>query len=208
MHVTLKYTLCVNIKVYLALIINVFLNMKTFLVLLVFLAITIATSEADSLKGDTGYRLKFDESMSPKEVFDKIDIHDGNGLNFTAHIKFEEGDYTLEENSKKLLNMIGSVLVDVEQLVRDELDKSIFISIRAHTDSRGSDSDNLRLSRDRARTVANYLKNHFRLSLAKMETIGLGERQPKYSNKDAWGRAQNRRVEIVMTVKNVIEFSM
>lgn len=167
-----------------------------------------SSAGAESLKGGGGYRLNFEDSMSPREIFDKIEVYDNDGLNFTAHIKFEEGEYELAENSEKLLNKIGAVLVDVEALVHDELGKSVFISIRAHTDSVGSWSDNLRLSRDRARRVANYLKNNFKISLSKMETIGMGEGYPKYSNKDKWGRAQNRRVEIVLTVRNIIKFSM
>lgn len=69
------------------------------------------------------------------------------------------------------------------------------VTIDGHTDSFGSDSYNVGLSRRRADSVAAYLKQHG-LNARSFETHGYGESQPIASNATPSGRAQNRRVEI------------
>jgi outer membrane protein OmpA-like peptidoglycan-associated protein len=66
-----------------------------------------------------------------------------------------------------------------------------------HTDSRGSDSYNMTLSKRRAETVAAWLKNHNFLKPEWIKTVGVGMKEPVASNANEEGRAQNRRVEIV-----------
>jgi len=72
------------------------------------------------------------------------------------------------------------------------------IDVMGHTDSTGSDSYNLDLSRRRAESVANYLVSRG-VTRARLETIGYGEQYPVADNTTEVGRAQNRRVEIRIT---------
>jgi len=72
------------------------------------------------------------------------------------------------------------------------------IDVMGHTDSTGSESYNLDLSRRRADSVANYLVSRG-VSRARIETIGYGEQYPIADNSTPEGRAQNRRVEIRIT---------
>ncbi len=72
------------------------------------------------------------------------------------------------------------------------------IDVMGHTDSTGSDSYNLDLSKRRADAVANYLVMRG-VSRARIETIGYGERYPVADNTTESGRARNRRVEIKIT---------
>ncbi|MEO9683242.1 MAG: OmpA family protein [Tateyamaria sp.] len=66
--------------------------------------------------------------------------------------------------------------------------------IVGHTDSRASDAYNLRLSLNRANSVAAVAQE----SGARIADVrGLGERVPTASNKTAHGQAKNRRVEII-----------
>ena len=66
--------------------------------------------------------------------------------------------------------------------------------ITGHTDSRASDQYNMRLSRNRANSVAAIAQK----SGAKVSEVrGYGERQPVASNTSAEGMAKNRRVEII-----------
>jgi outer membrane protein OmpA-like peptidoglycan-associated protein len=67
-------------------------------------------------------------------------------------------------------------------------------AIYGHTDSRASDSYNLRLSDRRAAAVADVARS---VGAAVEREIGFGESQPRASNSTAEGMAQNRRVEIV-----------
>lgn len=72
------------------------------------------------------------------------------------------------------------------------------IQIQGHTDDKGSDNYNQGLSERRAKTVADYLiANNIKRS--RVSTIGFGESAPKYSNESDSGRAQNRRVEFLIT---------
>lgn len=72
------------------------------------------------------------------------------------------------------------------------------VDVMGHTDSTGSESYNLDLSRRRAEAVANYLVSRG-VSRARLETVGYGEQYPIADNTTAEGRAQNRRVEIRIT---------
>ncbi|MEP1765425.1 MAG: OmpA family protein [Sulfitobacter sp.] len=66
--------------------------------------------------------------------------------------------------------------------------------ITGHTDSRASDAYNMRLSLNRANSVAKVAQ----ASGARIADVrGYGERQPAASNGTASGMAKNRRVEII-----------
>lgn len=69
------------------------------------------------------------------------------------------------------------------------------INIVGHTDSRGSESYNQKLSVQRANSVASYLAAQG-LNRGVMNVAGRGESQPVASNKTKAGRAANRRVNI------------
>lgn len=72
------------------------------------------------------------------------------------------------------------------------------LEIQGHTDNTGTDKYNQALSERRASTVANYLTSHG-IALERVSTKGFGESTPKYSNDTEAGRAQNRRVEFLIT---------
>ena len=71
------------------------------------------------------------------------------------------------------------------------------ILIEGHTDNTGSASYNQTLSQRRADSVAGVLMNNG-VPLTRLRTLGRGEDEPVASNLSATGRAQNRRVEIVI----------
>src|SRR5690606_4729194 len=72
------------------------------------------------------------------------------------------------------------------------------VDVMGHTDSTGSESYNLDLSRRRAESVATYLTSRG-VSRARLATIGYGEQYPRADNATEQGRALNRRVEIRIT---------
>nr|WP_227625891.1 OmpA family protein [Geofilum rubicundum] len=72
------------------------------------------------------------------------------------------------------------------------------IEVQGHTDSSGSDTYNQDLSERRANAVTSYLVNRG-VSSSRLTTVGYGETSPKYSNDTEEGRAQNRRVEFIIT---------
>lgn len=72
------------------------------------------------------------------------------------------------------------------------------IEIIGHTDSKGSDDYNQSLSERRANAVVNYLRSNS-INSTRLTGIGKGETDPIASNDTDDGRAQNRRVEFVIT---------
>ena len=72
------------------------------------------------------------------------------------------------------------------------------VNVVGHTDNVGSASYNQDLSERRARAVAAILMNNG-VDSSRLRTLGAGESRPIASNLSAEGRAQNRRVEIIIT---------
>ncbi|CAN5906573.1 OmpA family protein [soil metagenome] len=72
------------------------------------------------------------------------------------------------------------------------------IDVVGHADSSGADDYNQALSERRASSVANYLVGAGRVLPARIFVAGEGERQPVATNNTPEGRAQNRRVEIIL----------
>jgi outer membrane protein OmpA-like peptidoglycan-associated protein len=72
------------------------------------------------------------------------------------------------------------------------------IEIQGHTDSKGSEAYNQDLSVKRTRTVSYYLIDKG-ITSDRLTVKGFGESLPKYENDTENGRAQNRRVEFLIT---------
>lgn len=69
--------------------------------------------------------------------------------------------------------------------------------IEGHTDSQGSDASNLELSQRRAETVRQFFAAHG-VPSDRFSATGVGEGRPVADNSTPEGRANNRRVEIVI----------
>lgn len=72
------------------------------------------------------------------------------------------------------------------------------IEVQGHTDSKGSESYNRNLSVERASAASNYLRGNG-ITTNRISIKGFGESTPKYNNDSETGRAQNRRVEFLIT---------
>jgi outer membrane protein OmpA-like peptidoglycan-associated protein len=75
------------------------------------------------------------------------------------------------------------------------------ILIVGHTDNTGSDSHNMDLSVRRAESVKSYIASN-NVSPSRLTTSGKGESEPIADNTTVEGRAQNRRVEIVIVAND------
>ena len=73
-----------------------------------------------------------------------------------------------------------------------------FAVIEGYSDNTGSEDYNLRLSRLRAESVANYLKNQFNIADDRLVVVWYGPANPTARNDSRQGRALNRRVEIAI----------
>lgn len=75
--------------------------------------------------------------------------------------------------------------------------RNLTVIITGHTDNTGDEKLNQKLSRDRARAVAEYLMSH-RIATRRITHQGMGSSSPIFSNDTETGRRRNRRVEILI----------
>jgi outer membrane protein OmpA-like peptidoglycan-associated protein len=79
--------------------------------------------------------------------------------------------------------------------------KNALVSINGHTDGKGNDSSNQKLSERRAESIKRYLVDHFALASENLVTIGYGKQKLKDAAHPM--AAENRRVEVVNLVTQV-----
>jgi outer membrane protein OmpA-like peptidoglycan-associated protein len=75
----------------------------------------------------------------------------------------------------------------------------VTVSVDGYTDSIGTEEYNQRLSVRRANAVKEYLEKQG-VAASRMTARGFGESNPVATNETAEGRAQNRRVELIVMV--------
>ena len=75
--------------------------------------------------------------------------------------------------------------------------RNVYLEIQGHTDASGDAAHNEQLGQARAEAVRRYLSRQG-IALNRMSTISYGEDSPVASNETPEGRAQNRRVAIIV----------
>ncbi len=102
---------------------------------------------------------------------------------------FDTNKATIKKVSFELLNQVAQAMAD---------NPTIQVRIEGHTDSQGNDAFNLKLSQRRAESVRTYLVKKG-VADDRMVPQGYGETIPIADNRTSAGRAENRRVEFVIT---------
>jgi OOP family OmpA-OmpF porin len=118
-------------------------------------------------------------------VFQHIQVTQ-HGVRF--HVEFDLDRATLRPSATATLD-------EVVQFLSQSNNRSLRYEVGGHTDSRGSDRHNDRLSQSRSESVRVYLIAHG-VDAARLTAHGYGERQPIESNRTEAGRQANRRVEL------------
>jgi outer membrane protein OmpA-like peptidoglycan-associated protein len=116
-------------------------------------------------------------------------VGEGIVIEFKSNILFGFDNYALTSDAKENLGKLTAILNQYPDTN---------IEIRGHTDNKGTDNYNQKLSERRANAVSSYLKNQ-NVASSRLSTIGFGASQPKVSNDTEANRAQNRRVEFAIT---------
>ncbi len=101
-----------------------------------------------------------------------------------------------DTNKASIKPVSFALLDDVASALKDHA--TLNVDIEGHTDSVGNDKKNLKLSQKRAESVKKYLVGRG-VAADRMVPRGYGENVPITDNRTAAGRAQNRRVEFVIT---------
>ena len=103
------------------------------------------------------------------------------------NVYFETNSANLLPESEATLNEVGGVLEKFVELK---------VEVQGHTDTRGSNAYNMKLSQARAESVRRYLLGHFHLRDENVTAKGYGETQPETREKNDEERLRNRRVVI------------
>ena len=85
------------------------------------------------------------------------------------NIYYDYNDSSIQPEAAAELNKLTGVLVD---------NPSIILEVGSHTDSRGGDESNLKLSQERAEAVVDHIIKKGRISPTRLKAQGYGETQP------------------------------
>jgi len=119
----------------------------------------------------------------------------GEGIQLVLNenaVRFDTNKSTLTAAAKTNLDKLVSVFTEYP-----DTDITIF----GYTDSTGPADYNLKLSKERAASVKDYLVSRG-ISSARFNVTGLGIADPIATNDTAEGRTQNRRVEFAITAND------
>jgi outer membrane protein OmpA-like peptidoglycan-associated protein len=139
-------------------------------------------------------------------------IQDGKEQIFISNLKVAEGGVDLRRklisegkvSTNGILFDVGSaniqpqsmgIILQISQVLKQET--AMKLNIVGHTDSDGSDENNLKLSKERAEAVKNALVSVYGISSDRLSSEGKGESTPVGDNSTPAGKAQNRRVEFI-----------
>jgi outer membrane protein OmpA-like peptidoglycan-associated protein len=103
--------------------------------------------------------------------------------------RFDSGRFTLTPE-------VRQQLIALAQQIQSE-NETAYLEIQGHTDSVGSAARNRKLGLKRAETVRQFLSRQG-VAADRMATVSYGEDAPVAPNADPVGRAENRRVVIVV----------
>ncbi|QJB58126.1 OmpA family protein [Pseudodesulfovibrio sp. zrk46] len=145
--------------------------------------------ENDAKKMPSDNDLPSDDKMQDKGNKDSDESvrPDVKGVNLD--IQFEFNKASIDPKSYALVDAVGEALNSPEL-------KGKKIIIAGHADQRGTDAYNLKLSKNRADSVKQYLVNKWGVDPALVETVGYGKSRPLNQGSTAEDMRMNRRVEL------------
>jgi outer membrane protein OmpA-like peptidoglycan-associated protein len=106
-----------------------------------------------------------------------------------SDVLFDTGKYTLKPTTQISLAKVAGIL---------QAYPGLKVQVEGYTDSVGSDEYNQKLSENRAGAVKDFLVSQG-VSLNSISSAGFGKNDPVADNGSAGGRAQNRRVNMVVS---------
>ncbi len=118
---------------------------------------------------------------------------DGCSVQISEKVFFKFNKAVIDPKSFELLNDVATVMNQ-----KNIIDAGLNFRVEGHTDSKGSNKYNKKLSQRRADAVKKYLVDRT-VDAGRLESVGFGEEMPIDSNRTNEGRAKNRRVEFNVT---------
>ena len=122
-------------------------------------------------------------------------VGEGILITFDSGLLFDFDSYALKPETRSNLQELSETLNKYDDTE---------ILVLGHTDNVGTDQYNESLSEKRANAVKNYLISQ-QVTGSRMSTEGYGETDPVADNETEAGRAQNRRVEVVIVANKKLQ---
>jgi len=122
------------------------------------------------------------EKITADAILDEIN----NKGYATLHINFDTGKSRISPESYDVVNEIVKMM---------KASTSLKISIEGHTDNTGNEESNMKLSRNRAKSVLMSLTDE-NIDMSRLKSEGFGQTKPIEDNSTEEGKAKNRRVEL------------
>ncbi len=145
--------------------------------------------------GATGAVIGHKMDKQAEEIKNKVPdakverVGEGIVVEFNSNVLFAVNKADLSTGAKTNLDKLVTILNTYPDTN---------IELQGHTDNTGTDLFNQTLSEKRAESVSTYLAGRS-IVAGRMNAKGFGETVPKYDNTTSDGRAQNRRVEFLIT---------
>lgn len=141
-----------------------------------------------------------EQYVQQENLTSQVSITKGSGyvfVSFDDTVFFDGDSYVLLDEGKKILDQVAQSIAGVS----DSIDE---IRVLGHTAQASADKPNRPevdrfLATNRAAVVTVYLQEKNIIDPARLVSVGYGQWRPVADNSTADGRAQNRRVELLVT---------
>ncbi len=152
------------------------------------------TELVQRLEADAAARAQFSRIESAFSSGEAVVYREGDNLILRlVGLSFESGESTIDPSHRALLEKVRDAA--------NVFPRSLIV-IEGHTDSLGSDSTNLALSRSRAEAVGAFLSDELGVAAFRIRAMGFGETRPIANNETVQGRARNRRIDVRIEPQN------
>jgi OmpA-OmpF porin, OOP family len=139
---------------------------------------------------DELYAVAAEARQQVAAVNERVNSLDDYDENAKVSVTFRVNSAVLSPEAKQQLDDFASKVTSA---------KAYTIEVSGHTDSTGGEAKNMRLSKDRADAVVQYLAVNHKIPMRRFTTpMGYGKTDAVADNSTVSGRAQNRRVEVRM----------
>jgi outer membrane protein OmpA-like peptidoglycan-associated protein len=115
-------------------------------------------------------------------------VEEGIAVSFDSGILFDYDSANLRQEGYDNLRKLAKII---------SRDKDTILMIVGHTDSRGDENYNLKLSERRAQSASTFMASQG-LASSRIEIVGRGEHEPISENETDAGRQENRRIEVAI----------
>ncbi|HFT5189936.1 TPA: OmpA family lipoprotein [Shigella sonnei] len=149
----------------------------------------IGAAAGAALGGGVGYYMDVQDDKMRGTGVSVTRSGDNIILNMPNNVTFDSSSATLKPAGANTLTGVAMVLTEYPKTA---------VNVIGYTDSTGGHDLNMRLSQQRADSVASALITQG-VDASRIRTQGLGPANPIASNSTAEGKAQNRRVEITLS---------